>query len=766
MDIRELLSVMVESRASDIHIKTDRSPMLRVNGELSAMQVPALNAATVHELAMQCLSERQKQNFDLKNEIDTAYNWDGVARFRANIFRQRGTLTIIMRVIPAIIPSLQELDVPEAFGRIALAERGLVLVTGATGSGKSTSLAAMINEINEKHHEHIVTIEDPIEFVHKDKNCSVCQREVGLDTETFASALRYVLRQDPDVILVGEMRDVETVRAAISAAETGHMVFSTMHTMDSVQTIDRILDFFPSEQQGQIRQQLSNALRAVICQRLVNRADGKGRVAAAEVMVCTPTIRSLILENKFKSIGQFIKDGEAEGMMSFDQCLVKLVKNGKITRETALSVASSPAEVELAMKGVTSSRGSAQSILDQMSNEQSKLDIDRSLEKGRRFIRQGMKEEALVEFKKILRDDPKNKDAQLYMAELTGQNNNEQLQTQVKTIIRMGLELYQEDKVDEATAQWKEALNLDPANVQAKAYLAGALERRESVAKAKVLIDQGMAAYQKGDLGEAVRIWEAVLKVDSHNEQAEKYLIEVRKLVKKNEEEIEAKQHFVLGATAYAAGQVVDAAVEWAWALRLKPDYPDAIEYYQTAQTYVVGMAVPDLDPAAADAGPIQAAWKHGLEHLIALRFKEALGLLNQAKQKRPTMAALNSMIELSKIKLRAYLDSFALKAQKAVSEGNLDEGVTILKTGLKVDPDDAVLRQWMAELKPKIAAEVDRLYAEGSDFYSKNQNREAIACFELVIHLDPTHENAFKKLEDSKEKLEKLKGILSQIKS
>ncbi|HXB97790.1 MAG TPA: type IV pilus twitching motility protein PilT, partial [bacterium] len=418
MHIQELLSVMVEKKASDIHIKVGRPPLLRVNGELEPMEMASLTAEQVTDLAKQILSERQLQSFDLKNEIDTAYHWEGVARFRANIFRQKSQLSMVMRIIPTNIPSLDDLDVPEIYKKIATAERGLVLVTGSTGSGKSTSLAAMINEINAHNHEHIVTIEDPIEFVHPDKLSSVCQREVGLDTETFASALRYLLRQDPDVILIGEMRDTETVRAAVSAAETGHMVFSTLHTMDAVQTLDRILDFFPSDQQPQIRQQLSVALKAVISQRLVIRADGTGRIPAAEVMVVTPVIKSLILENRFKSIGQYIKDGEQEGMMSFDQCLVRLYRSGKITKETALNQASSPAEVELSLKGIVSSKASAQSMLSNMNASQSKADVDRNLKKGAEFLRKGMTEEATAEFKKVLREDPENAEAKNYMGQL------------------------------------------------------------------------------------------------------------------------------------------------------------------------------------------------------------------------------------------------------------------------------------------------------------------------------------------------------------
>jgi twitching motility protein PilT len=766
MHIQELLSVMVEKKASDIHIKTGRPPLLRVNGALQPMEMASLTEEQVKDLARQILSERQLQNFDLKNEIDTAYNWEGVARFRANIFRQKSTTSMVMRIIPAHIPSLEDLDVPEIFRKIATSERGLVLVTGATGSGKSTSLAAMINEINTNSAEHIVTIEDPIEFVHPDKKSSVCQREVGLDTETFSSALRYLLRQDPDVILVGEMRDTETVRAAISAAETGHMVFSTLHTMDTVQTLDRILDFFPPEQQGQIRQQLSVALKAVICQRLVLRADGTGRIPAAEVMVMTPVIRAMILENRFKAIGQYIKDGDQEGMMTFDQCLVKLYRAGKITKEVALTNASSPAEIELAFKGITSSRASAQSMLDNMSSEQNKADIEKALRRGTDFMKKGMNDEAALEFKKILRDDPKHREAQLYLDQLHGKSDNEALAGQVRQVIRKGLELYQEDRIDEAVKVWEEALKLDPLNSSAKAYIKGAQDRKVALAKAQSLLASGTQAYQAGDLATAVQLWEQAHIADPHNEQIEQYLAEGHKQIKHRESEVEAKQHFVSGATFYQAGQVMEAGREWAWALKILPEYQEAAEYLAQAKAYQAAQSLPDVDPAGADANAINQAFRAGAEHYMSLRFKDAMGMFNQAKAKRPTLASLGQLLDTAKARQREYLDSYLAKGKLALDAGNVQEAVTHWKLALKEAPDDPLARQAMADIKPRLQAEVDKLYAEGSEAFNGNHLKDAIALFDRVIHLDPSHENAFKKLEEAREKQEKLKGILTQIKA
>jgi len=765
MHIQELLSQMVERKASDIHIKQGRPPLLRINGSLVPLDMPALTGPQVEDLCRQILSERQLLGFDLKNEIDTAYHWEGVARFRANIFRQKSQLSMVMRIIPANIPSLDDLDVPEVYKKIATSERGLVLVTGSTGSGKSTSLAAMLNEINVNSAEHIVTIEDPIEFVHPDKMSSVCQREVGLDTETFSSALRYLLRQDPDVVLIGEMRDTETVRAVVSAAETGHMVFSTLHTNDTVQTLDRILDFFPSDQQAQIRQQLASALKAVICQRLVLRADGTGRIPAAEVMVVTPVIKSLILENRFKLINQYIKDGDQNGMMSFDQCLIKLFHAGKITKETALNQASSPAEVELSLKGIVSSKASAQNMLETMNASQSKADVDRNLKKGAEFLRKGMTEEAGVEFKKVLRDDPNNAEAKAFMGQLTGKAENDVAAGQTRAILRRGLELFQADNIDEAVKVWEEVLKVDPANTSAKGYIKSAQDRKVAQAQASSLAANGVAAYQAGDLVTALRLWEQALAADGRNEQVEQYLVEGRRQLKLRELEVEAQQHFVNGATFYQAGQVMEAGREWTWALKLKPDYTEASEYLAQAKVYAA-KDLGEVDPAAVDAASIQQSYKAGVENFMAMKFKEATGFFNQAKAKRPTHTLLNHLLELSRQRQREYLDSYLAKGKLAFDGGDFVEGLRQWKLALKEAPDDPVARKTLEDNTAKIRAEVDRLYAKASELFNKNQNKESIALFDQILALDAGHEFAQKKREEAREKIEKLKGILNKMKA
>ncbi|MDD3627787.1 MAG: type IV pilus twitching motility protein PilT, partial [bacterium] len=340
MNIRDLLRAMVEKKASDIHIKVGSPPMFRVNGELQpSTNIPKLDFDTVRKVVYYFLqTEERKKKFEDDKEMDLSHSEPGLARFRVNIFKARGSYGVVVRIVPVEIPSFNELNLPSVMKDIALEPRGLCLVTGTTGSGKSTTLAAMIDYINTHRKCHIVTIEDPIEFLHKDKLSSITQREIGIDTDNFSSALKHVLRQDPDVILIGELRDMETVGAGITAAETGHMVFGTLHTSDCLGTINRIIDFFPPYQQAQIRMQLSFTLKAVISMRLLARIDKAGRIPALEIMRVTANIRELIQQpERIEEINDAIKEGSQYGMESFDQNLLKLYANKIITYEEALS---------------------------------------------------------------------------------------------------------------------------------------------------------------------------------------------------------------------------------------------------------------------------------------------------------------------------------------------------------------------------------------------------------------------------------------------
>ena len=355
MNINDLLKIAVERKASDLHLKVGTHPVIRVDGDL--IPLPELKRMMQEDtiaMAFSIMNARQKQRFKEEFEIDIAYSVPGLGRFRCNVFQQRGTVGLVLRVIPARILTLRELMLPPVLERISEERRGLVLCTGTTGSGKSTTLASMVDFINSSRTEHVVTIEDPIEFLHRDKRSLVNQREIDVDTRTFSGALRSALRQDPDVILVGEMRDYETIETALLAAETGHLVFSTLHTLDATETINRIISIFPPHHQKQIRIQLGQVLKAVISMRLVPRADGIGRVPAVEVMIITPYIRECI-ENKEKT--KFIREqialGTSQyGMQTFDQSLFSLYKSGLITLDEALRRASNPDEFKLKVQGV------------------------------------------------------------------------------------------------------------------------------------------------------------------------------------------------------------------------------------------------------------------------------------------------------------------------------------------------------------------------------------------------------------------------------
>jgi twitching motility protein PilT len=357
MELNEILQIALRGGASDIHLKAGLPPMFRVDGSLVPLKDGRrLPPEEVARMAFGIMNEFQREKFKATNEVDLAYGVPGLGRFRVNVFQQRGTIGAVLRVIPFKVLSIKELLMPPIIEQIALEERGLILVTGTTGSGKSTTLASMIDHINSVETNHIMTIEDPIEFLIRDKRSIINQREVGVDTHSFGQALKSALRQDPDVILVGEMRDLETIETALTAAETGHLVLSTLHTLDATETINRIISAFPPYQQKQVRLQLSSVLRAVISQRLVPRADGKGRVAAVEVMKATARVRELIEDkDRTKEINDAIAQGhQTYGMQTFDQSLMSLVRQNLVTYEEAKRQATNPDDFALRFSGISS----------------------------------------------------------------------------------------------------------------------------------------------------------------------------------------------------------------------------------------------------------------------------------------------------------------------------------------------------------------------------------------------------------------------------
>jgi twitching motility protein PilT len=335
MEIAELLAFTVKNKASDLHLSSGLPPMIRVHGDVRRINVPALEHAEVHGMVYDIMNDSQRKHYEENLECDFSFELPNLARFRVNAFVQQRGAGAVMRTIPSKVLTLEQLNTPKIFTEIASRPRGLVLVTGPTGSGKSTTLAAMINFINENEFGHILTVEDPIEFVHESKKCLINQREVGPHTHSFSNALRSALREDPDIILVGEMRDLETIRLAMTAAETGHLVFGTLHTSSAAKTIDRIIDVFPAAEKEMIRAMLSESLQAVISQTLMKTKDGQGRVAAHEIMVGTPAIRNLIREAKVAQMYSAIQMGQALGMQTLDQCLQDLVKRNIVAASEA-----------------------------------------------------------------------------------------------------------------------------------------------------------------------------------------------------------------------------------------------------------------------------------------------------------------------------------------------------------------------------------------------------------------------------------------------
>jgi len=359
IELGVLLKTMVQNKASDLHVRSDSRAFVRIDGDIRPIDGSEMTSTEVETLATSCMNPRSRNIFEETSEADFSIDGGEFGRFRFNVYRQRGKVCISVRHIPLKIPAMEDLNLPaETLKKMCANERGLILVTGITGSGKSSTLASMVDYINQTYDYHIITIEDPIEFVHKDSHSIISQRELGADTNSFPAAIRAALRQDPDVILVGEMRDQETTQAAITAAETGHLVFGTVHTINAVQTVSRIVDLFPSHQQTQVRLQLADTLKGVISQRLLSNAKG-GRIPALEILSVTAHVKKLIEENQLSGISQAMAKGAYYGMQTFNQSLVKLHKAGLVSTEEVMSAASNPDDVMLALRGIETETDSA-----------------------------------------------------------------------------------------------------------------------------------------------------------------------------------------------------------------------------------------------------------------------------------------------------------------------------------------------------------------------------------------------------------------------
>jgi twitching motility protein PilT len=352
IEIKALLSDMVLRKASDLHLKVGSVPVFRIDSKLHPTDYEPLSPEETERISNEIMSAYQRERFQSESEVDFAYEAEGLGRFRTNVFQQRGYVGIVMRMVKMDIPSFEELGLPPNLQKIALSERGIVITTGTTSCGKSTTIAAMIDYINQNRKAHIITVEDPIEYLHRDKKSIINQREVGIDTDSFHAALKRVMRQDPDVIVIGEMRDSESFMAALAASDTGHLVFSTLHTTDASQTVGRILEFFALEERDQVRQQLAANLQAAICQRLVPKASGEGVVPAVEILVNSLTVQRLIHENKLLKLPAAIETGREVGMQSFNQSLLDLYNRKLISKEDALACATNPDALKMNMQGI------------------------------------------------------------------------------------------------------------------------------------------------------------------------------------------------------------------------------------------------------------------------------------------------------------------------------------------------------------------------------------------------------------------------------
>jgi len=355
MTLKQMLVEMLNRKASDLHIRVGVRPHIRVNGKLEQIATEPVTIESIEQIVGQILNETQRERFARKNEMDLALSVAKLGRFRINLFRQRGTTGIAIRAVNTVVPSFEELNLPPVIKKLAGDHRGLIIITGTTGSGKSTTLAGMIEDMNATESRNIMTVEDPIEYVYRDKKCIIAQREVGGDTDTFATALRHAFRQDPDVILIGEVRDLETMSIALTAADTGHLVLTTLHTLNVVETLTRIISFFPPHQHQQIRLLLAGTLKAIVCQRLLPRSDMPGRVPALEIMINSGAIKECILDpDKTIDISELLEQGGVQyGAQTFDQSIMKLYKQGMISFEEAMSNASNPDDLDLRLKGIT-----------------------------------------------------------------------------------------------------------------------------------------------------------------------------------------------------------------------------------------------------------------------------------------------------------------------------------------------------------------------------------------------------------------------------
>lgn len=766
MDLHQLLNSMVEKKASDVHMKAGAFPLFRIDGDLIPQGETPLTPQELAEVASYLMDEKQQKTFfEDHREVDLAYAVEGLARFRTNAMWQRGLPEIIMRVIPQRIPRIEDINMPTAvLKQIALEQRGLILVVGITGSGKSTTLASLINEMNVNRAAHIVTIEDPIEFVHPDKKSSISQREVGLDTDSFKAALKFVLRQDPDIILIGEMRDTETVSAAISAAETGHLVLSTLHTLDTVQTIERILDFFQPEQQNQIRVQLAGTLKAVISQRLVNKADGVGVVPACEIMIVTPTIKSLIAEGKVSSIRQFIAEGNSQyGMQTFDQSLIQLVRSGMITRESAMEQASSPSEIDLGLKGISSSKASAQSLISQMENSQQKERVTGWLKKAQEYYEKRRYDEARNELKRVLQEVPDHKEGNVLMARLREMDDKTEKKKDASSNIKSGLQMYREGKHQAAILEFQKALEIDPENKQAQGYLKTIQEELENRTKAREFYQAALNAQSQNDYTSSLAFVEQALILDPDNEQVRVLQRNMKVALQKEQAKIKAEGFNQAAIELYKAGDLLGALVSWNKAYDINSDLEDVARYLQQGIGKLLSFGVDGLD-GNPEKDVVLGLFEQGVRSYVRSDFQTAIEFFKKGLSKAEGNAYLNAYHQKSMQMLDQQITEILQEAARTFQMGDLATAQKEFTKVLRLSPGHPDAIQQLGVLKNTIQQAVEKLYNEGKQSFDANNMDQAIRIWSQALELEPGNEKIQKRLEEAKIKKTTLSGIFSKI--
>jgi twitching motility protein PilT len=766
MDLQAILNSMVEKKASDVHMKAGAPPMFRIDGDLQPQSDTPLTSQELAEIASYLMDEKQQHTFfEDHREVDLAYAVEGLARFRTNAMWQRGLPEIIMRVIPQIIPRIEDINMPTAvLKQIASEQRGLILVTGITGSGKSTTLAALINEINLNRSAHIVTIEDPIEFVHQDKKCSVTQREVGLDTDSFRSALKFVLRQDPDVILIGEMRDVETVSAAITAAETGHLVLSTLHTMDSIQTMERILDFFPPTQQNQIRVQLSGTIKAIISQRLVGKADGVGVVPACEILIATPTIKSLIGEGKISTIRGFIAEGHSQyGMQTFDQSLIELVRKGMITKENAMEQATSPSEIDLGLKGISSSKASAQSLISQMENSQQKERLSGWLKRAQELYEKRREDEARAELRRILAEQPDHKEANALMARIREMDDKSEKKKDVSGIIKNALQMYREGKQQASILEFQKALEIDPTNKQAEGYVRSIRAEMENQTKARETYQMAVQAQQSGDLNGALDQVAQALVLDPTHEQAKVLQRNLKLAIQKETAKEKAAEYSQSAVELYKNGDLLGALVAWNKAYDLNPDLEEVARYLQQGIQKLLSFGIEGIE-MNPEKENISGLFEQGVRSYVRGDFQTALEFFKKAVGKADGNSYLTAYLQKSNQMLEEQINQIFQEGWRAHQAGEWLTAQKEYSKVLRLSPGHPEVVRQLSELKTRIQQESERLYAEGKKFFDANDTDNAIQVWEKILEMDPSNEKAVKRIEEAKLKKNTLSGIFSKI--